>query len=338
MKNTVQGVLQKNKFLHLLACILLLIVFNLPQNTSADTVSEGKELSGRNHASRHIHLIYSADSALQSTIAQEIAVHLKHGNKNTRVTHALPKNSNSIAQLKPELIIAIGINGIRYANINFTKTDALLIAGNPGEFKYSEKSDNNNAVLFMSQSYCRQIRFIKEINNRWKTIGYLNNKEKSADSKSIDQCARRHGMNTYMVNTAQDGNLSHDIKHVLKNSDLILALPNKNIYNSKSVKNILLTSYRSRKPVIGFSKNFVNAGALAAIQSNAEQIANSATSIIENYYKQENNFKKKINHPQLFDISINKQVFRALSLSVPDIEKLKRTLSHKNSDKHGELR
>ncbi|MCK5396090.1 MAG: hypothetical protein KAJ32_08865 [Gammaproteobacteria bacterium] len=338
MKKNEQGVLKQNKFLHLLVCILLPIIFNLPQNISADTVSKEKEVLDRNRTSHHIHLIYSSDSSLQSTIAREITKHLNRSNENARITQASPKNSNTRAQIKPELIIAIGIDSIRYADINFTKTDALLIASNPGAFKYNEKSDNNDAVLFMSQSYCRQIRFINEINDQWNTIGFLNNKEKPVDNKAISRCARRYGMNTYMINAARGGNVSHDIKHVLKNADLILALPNKNIYNNKSVKNILLTSYRNRKPVIGFSKNFVNAGALAAIQSDAEQIADSAISIIEKYYKQENNFRKKINHPRLFDISINKQVFRALNLPLPDIEKLKQSLSRKNLDKPGELR
>ncbi|MCK5396457.1 MAG: hypothetical protein KAJ32_10710 [Gammaproteobacteria bacterium] len=338
MKKTEQGVLQKNKFLRLLVYILLPIIFNLPQNASAATLSEGEKLLDRNNASHHFLLIYSPDSTLQSTIAKEIAAHLERWNKNTRITQASPKSSKTVAQHKPELIIAIGIDSISYANINFTKTDALLIASNPGAFKYNEKSDNNDAVLFMSQSYCKQIRFINKINSKWDTIGYLNDEEKPVDNKAIDRCARKHGMNTYMVNTKQGDNLSHNIKHVLNNSDLILALPDKNIYNRKSVKNILLTSYRNRKPVIGFSKNFVNAGALAAIQSNAEQIADSAISIIEKYYKQKSNFRKKINHPRLFDISINKQVFRALNLPLPDIEKLKQSLSRKNSNKPGELR
>jgi putative ABC transport system substrate-binding protein len=83
--------------------------------------------------------------------------------------------------------------------------------------------------------------------------------------------------------TDKDDNITDKIKHALHHSDVLLALPDSNIYNSKTVKNILLTSYRYRKPVIGFSKNFVDAGALAAIYSDTEMIAMTASKLIEQY-------------------------------------------------------
>ena len=104
---------------------------------------------------------------------------------------------------------------------------------------------------------------------------------------------------------------------------MLLAKPDSSIYNSKTVKNILLTSYRSRKPVIGFSKNFSKAGALASIYSTPTQIAETATSIIDNYITSGNSFSRKENYPDDFEISINRQVFRALDMDLPDIEKLK---------------
>jgi ABC-type uncharacterized transport system substrate-binding protein len=117
----------------------------------------------------------------------------------------------------------------------------------------------------------------------------------------------------------------------------LLALPDKNIYNSKSVKNILLTSYRHRKPVIAFSKNFVSAGAIAAIYSSTEQIAESASQLIEQYFKLGQRFKKSLNYPLAFDVSINRQVFNALDLTAPELNQLKKTLRDLEKDKSGEL-
>ncbi|NOR41719.1 MAG: hypothetical protein GQ572_00165, partial [Gammaproteobacteria bacterium] len=132
--------------------------------------------------------------------------------------------------------------------------------------------------------------------------------------------------------------IKDDIKDVLNHSDVLLALPDKNIYNSKSVKNILLTSYRHRKPVIAFSRNFVEAGALAAIYSSTEQIAQSASDLVGQYFKSGQRFKQSVNYPLAFDISINRQVFRALDLSIPDIDKLKQTLKDSETDKSGKLK
>lgn len=180
----------------------------------------------------------------------------------------------------------------------------------------------------MAQPYCRQVQFLKLLNRKWKTIGLLNSQEKPINTKIIRQCAKKHKLETYIVNTTIDEQLKEQIKDVLNHSDILLALPDNNIYNSKTVKNILLTSYRYRKPVIAFSRSFSDAGALASIYSSTEQISQSASKLVEHYFKTGQRFKKSVNYPQAFELSINSQVFRALDLSIPDLDELKQTLEH----------
>jgi ABC-type uncharacterized transport system substrate-binding protein len=144
-------------------------------------------------------------------------------------------------------------------------------------------------------------------------------------------------MKIYIVSTTDKDNLTDKIKHALHHSDVLLALPDSNIYNSKTVKNILLTSYRYRKPVIAFSKNFVNAGALAAIYSDTENIAMSAGKLIEQYLYSTTSIER-VNYPDAFDISINRQVFRALDIPLPDIDTIKMTLQQKETDTSGAMR
>ena len=103
------------------------------------------------------------------------------------------------------------------------------------------------------------------------------------------------------------------------------------------MKNILLTSYRYRKPVIAFSKNFVNAGALAAIYSDTEMIAMTASKLIEQHFYSSTPIQP-INYPDAFDISINRQVFRALDIPVPDVDTIKMTLQQKEADASGAMR
>ncbi|PCH93907.1 MAG: hypothetical protein COB84_08415 [Rhodobacteraceae bacterium] len=81
-----------------------------------------------------------------------------------------------------------------------------------------------------------------------------------------------------------------------------------------------------------FSKNFVNAGALAAIHSDTSQIAHSASQLIKQYFDSDSQFEKPVNFPENFDIDINKQVFRALDLDIPDVSTLKRSLLEKAQD------
>ena len=58
----------------------------------------------------------------------------------------------------------------------------------------------------------------------------------------------------------------NDIFNSLQESNsILLATPDSFIYNSSTIKNILLTSYKSKIPIIGFSPNMVKAGAVATI-------------------------------------------------------------------------
>lgn len=226
---------------------------------------------------------------------------------------------------------------MKSADKHYPESNKLFISTDPNTYRLDTNKNKNDAVLYMTQEYCRQIRFIKLLDTQWKTISILHSQEKHIDSKTIQKCANKYDIKLYTVSTTAKENLTVKIKHALHHSDVLLALPDSNIYNSKTVKNILLTSYRYRKPVIAFSKNFVNAGALASIHSNTEQIAQSASKLVEQYFDSGKRFIKAINYPDAFDININRQVFRALDLSAPDIDELKQALGQPEPDKTGEL-
>jgi len=328
MINKGQGVLHLHKLLSRLVRLLLPIIFICLQSTLTNATAEKVN-------SDNINLIYSPDSAFQSAIAQNLTSQLNRSFDNIRITQISPSDfSNN--KLNTGLVIAIGLDSINHADISFKNNDKLLISSDPDEYQVSKNIDIEQAVLYMSQSYCKKIRLIKSINKQWNTFSYLDNKIKPVNSKKITHCANQFGLTANRVGTTQDRNLSQHIKEALENSDLLLALPNKTIYNSKSVKNILLTSYRNRKPVIGFSNNFVIAGALASIHSNPEQITIGIHNLIKQYYENNNHFKNTTNYPEEFDISINKQVFRALNLTIPNLEILKKSLTSTSNVLSGE--
>ena len=335
MNKTEQGVLHQSKLIHLLIHILLLLTFCLTQPTSAETFAANTQPQEKNTKKHHVFIIYSPDNALHADIIQKLSENLKLIRSDIIITEVTPEEIIKTIDSNTDLIIGIGYTGMRNADKHYPKTKKLFISTDPNKYKLDKNKNKNDAILYMAQPYCRQIPFIKLLNGQWKTIGLLNSLEKPIDTNTIQQCAKKHGLKTYIVNTSSNEYLKDHIKDVLKHSDILLALPDNNIYNSQSVKNILLTSYRYRKPVIAFSKNFAEAGALASIYSSTEQISQSASDLVGQYFKSGQRFKKSINYPQAFDISINRQVFRALDLSIPDIDKLKQTLKYSETEKSG---
>ncbi len=335
MKKPVQKVIQQNKLTNLLLRLLLLTTCCGIHLAYADTAKTTNQLPVNNK--NQVVILYSPYSTLQSNIAKSLLNTSLTKHSNITVLTSTPENKKISTNKETDVVIVIGSKGIPDANRQHPETNKLFISTAPEKYNLNVKSKSKNAILYMAQTYCRQIQFIKLLSDKWKTIGLLNSQEKPIHNKAIQQCAKKYNLETYIVNTTSDTYLRDSIKIVLNNSDILLALPDKNIYNSKSVKNILLTSYRYRKPVIAFSKNFVNAGALASIYSDADQIAQSASDIIEKYFELEGKFEKTVNYPQAFNASINLQVFRALDLTIPNIEKIKQMLKHSETKKPGTL-
>lgn len=322
MNNIEQGVLQQGKLTSLLIHILLLSTFCLTNAAYAET-----SLHEKSSEKHHVFVIYSPDNTLHSNITQKLSDTLTLENSDIIISKITPEET-IIIDNNADMIIGIGAEGMRSANKYYPTTNKLFISTDPQKFSLDSDVNKNDAILYMTQSYCRQMQFIKLIRDDWKVVSLLSSEEKPANSTNIEQCANKYGLEIYTVNTTAKENMTENIKNALNHSDALLALPDKSIYNSNTVKNILLTSYRHRKPVIAFSHNFVSAGALASIHSNIEQVAQSASSLVQQYFKTGQQFIKSVNYPQTFDISINRQVFRALNLTSPDIDKLRQMLEH----------
>jgi len=332
MNKTEQGVLNPGRLPHLFSLlILLLICFVFPlQQASA----KNQELT--------VLLLHTPDNRLQNTIAQKLSVTLAYRLSETEIMSTSNASYHESKVDRNTLIVAIGKDNIVTASKKFPQNDKLLLSTRPVDKGSVSTDGRNSSLLYISQPICRQVQFIKVLNPRWKSIGVIISDKSTLNKTRITTCAKKNTLTANIATIDSTGQLTNRLKAILSNSDLLLALPDSHIYNSKTVKNILLTSYRSRKPVIGFSRNFSKAGALASIYSTPTQIAETATAIIDNYITTGKRFSRKENYPDDFEISINRQVFRALDMDLPDIEELKDEIeasaSHRSADRRGSLK
>jgi putative ABC transport system substrate-binding protein len=329
MNITEQGVLQKSKLTYLFVHILLLLTCCLIHPVSAEATPADASPDDKNTKKHRVFIINTPGKILHANIIQQLSDNLNLTRPDiviSKVTAAEEKIKT--VDHKTDLIIGIGYAGMDSANQHYPKTKKLFISTDPNRYRLDADTNKNDAILYMTQPYCRQLQFIKSLNTQWKIISILHSRKKPIDSKAIRDCANNFKIKVYIVSTTAEENLTDKIKHALNHSDVLLALPDSSIYNSKTVKNILLTSYRQRKPIIAFSNNFVNAGALASINSSTEQIADSASKLIEQFFDSDMTFERSTNYPDEFDISINRQVFWALDLIIPDINKIKPSLQN----------
>ena len=125
--------------------------------------------------------------------------------------------------------------------------------------------------------------------------------------------------------TVSDGTLLSTLGDLFSRSDFLLALPDSGVYRRENIRGILLTSYRYRKPVIGFSLAFANAGALAAIYTTPTQNALQAAELVRGL-RLPGVVLPLPQYPNDFAIAINGTVAQSLELTLPDEPTLRRLL------------
>jgi hypothetical protein len=99
-------------------------------------------------------------------------------------------------------------------------------------------------------------------------------------------------------------------------TDVLLALPDSAVYNTENFRNILLSTYRHKQGVIGFSADMVKAGALATTYSEVEDINAQVAEIVASYVA--GGELPAPQFPRYFHTIVNEGVARSLDVEVPD--------------------
>ena len=184
----------------------------------------------------------------------------------------------------------------------------------------------NHHFFVLDQPASRQLNLIQLINPNFKNIGIV------VTNQSIDQLKQLKKIATHKkliinehISTSE--NAHYQIDDVSKSSDIILAIADTDIYNAASLSQILLTSYRYGTPIIGFSKGFIRAGAIAGTVSSIEQLAQHLSETI----LMSNNINKVLEnsliYPKYFSVISNRNVAKSLNLHFPNDAELEKKLN-----------
>lgn len=249
-------------------------------------------------------------------------------------------NKNEYTTIDTEqynLLITIGYEAARAFISNKTRKPvlSLLIPDNIFNQLLSENVSRVNqkyfSSIYINQPTYRNINLIREISSKFKTIGVLLGRQSANQLTDIETTIRNKNLKSHIIDVRDKTRLIQETRIVSKTSDILLAIPDNTIYNKRSIKGILLTTYRNRIPVIGYSKNYVKAGALAAVYSDEEQISRHAAEIIRQLNT--NSFGTFIRtHPRYFSVATNSKVAYSLNIKIPDKSILEKKLNRKENN------
>jgi ABC-type uncharacterized transport system substrate-binding protein len=130
---------------------------------------------------------------------------------------------------------------------------------------------------------------------------------------------RRH-RTFHAANIATEDNPVNALAPVISSADLFLAIPDRGAFNRAIAKWVLYLGFRQKIPVIGFSKSYSEAGALASIYSTPEDIGNQAGDLLARLVKGDTNDGAlwALHQPIRYTLYANPGVARALGIDLPD--------------------
>ena len=240
----------------------------------------------------------------------------------THLNNVDPKFSYQISTVKKPVaispsayVIAVGAKKMTHVDLSqFPKRIGVMLTA-----KQAETADMATSI-FIEPPIKRQLRLANLLVPGNKELGLLVSSEEDAQNV-LATLNDEEKMMLKVVNVEDYDNINQALFHVLKDTRLLLGHYNNEIYNAKNIKNILITSYRQRKVLIGPSRAYLKAGSFSTTFSDLSHIALRIIEVVK-HHKNTGQWLKADYNPH-YRILFNSQVARSLNIRVLDEDALK---------------
>ena len=177
------------------------------------------------------------------------------------------------------------------------------------------KVSSQLSAIYLDQPLSRQVALIRLALPSVRRIGVLWGTESLIHAPSLRSLAPSSGFQFVEANVIASEPLFPGLKRVLDDSEVLLALADPTVYNSNTIQNVLLASFRARVPVLAFSPAYVRAGALLALYVTPTQVGQQVASVVRGVL-QGKALPSSPAYAQNFSVAVNGHVARSLGLAL----------------------
>ncbi len=215
------------------------------------------------------------------------------------------------------LVITMGVTAANYARKNYPNTPKIFSFVSLKQSLNLQIKPRETHLLIELQAK-HYLSFAKTILPN-KTIGILYQKDSHKQLANLDK-------NLSLIEVTEYNKVISATRSIIKSSDVLLALPNKNIFNRHSLKGILLSTYQSNTPLVSYSPAHVKAGAVAAIYASPSNLGSHIVEMIQNSFNPSNALPQR-QFAKHFSIKINRRVAQSLGLILDDNDDIYRLVN-----------
>ena len=294
-------------------------------------------------AAAQLLVVLSDDAAVYQDVAGELKSRLaKSRDGRLRIDVGMAAGLSAFDERRYgayELIVTIGLAAAQAvispqnASMNLPPTLCLLMPRQSydGLARLSTNVPGRRlSAVFVEQPIARQLDLVSLAFPAKSRVGVVFGPTSVALADEVQDNARKRGLALKRIDVVDASGIYSALQTILADSDLLLALPDPVALNASTARSVLLTSYQSQIPVVGFSQAFVDAGALLAVYSTARQHARQGAEIADRALRGET--LPPPQYPRYFTVGVNFIAAQSLGLRIDDEATLATGLAERNRD------
>lgn len=292
---------------------------------------------------RQVVLLLSDSSALYRETAQAIRAELESEPGKLAVRSVVVGEVGADSLASPDaLIVTIGLKAVQFAAKLEAPTLAVLVARQSYESLATANPvarRRSLSAIYLDQPPARHLNLIRTSLPDVRSVGVLVGPAQAAAQTAAQTAtqtewagaARALGLGFVPIPVPGGNDLFPALQAALPEVDALLLLPDPAVVNRGTIQNLMLTAYRQRVPVIGYSQALVEAGSLLAVYSTPQQIGQQAGETIARMLSGRGWELPAASYPRYFTVKSNASVGRALELAIPSDAVLLRRLGGNGS-------
>lgn len=236
----------------------------------------------------------------------------------------------------PRLVVAVGVGAMRgVADAGIRTQMVVTLVPRASFLRFAENQGAGSrgvTAVWLDQPVGRQLELLRLALPLRRRIGVLFGAESRLFEQELLRAGSERGMEIVAAHAYSGEQVPSSLQKALEDSDVLLALPDPQIYNGSTIQNILTAAYRRRLPLVGFSAAYVKAGALLALYSTPTQVGAQAGEIARTALS--GRPLPPPRGPREFAVGVNADVARSLGVSL-DADAADRLAEQLRSREHG---
>lgn len=221
---------------------------------------------------------------------------------------------------RPNVYVALGSEATQLLAASGTQAPVLSALIPRRSFERIVRSQGKTvsarlSAIYLDQPLARQLALVRLALPQAKRLGVLWGAESADRATGLRPLVTANGLELQETRVTQADDLPLALAQVLGGSDVLLALADPAIYNSNTLQNILMSSFRARVPLVAFSPAYVRAGAVLALYTTPLQAGQQAAELVLGVLRGKS-LPDHVLEPNDFEVGVNAHVARVLDLTL----------------------